>query len=114
MRIYLLAPWVALGPAMLATVPCQAQGNINAGRSPAQIFADTCAVCHGDDAKGKRELGAPNLTDPIWLYGSDRAAIVEGISNGRGGMMPAWAGRLDDVTIKALAVYVHSFGGGEK
>ena len=79
-----------------------------------KLFADNCAVCHGDDGKGKRELGTPNLTDAIWLYGSDKAAIVEGIWSGRGGMMPAWAGRLDDATIKALAVYVHSFGGGEK
>jgi cytochrome c oxidase cbb3-type subunit 3 len=79
-----------------------------------KVFADTCAVCHGADGKGNRELGTPNLADPIWLYGSDKAAVVESIWNGRGGMMPAWAGRLDEVTIKALAVYVHSFGGGEK
>jgi cytochrome c oxidase cbb3-type subunit 3 len=79
-----------------------------------KVYADNCVVCHGEDGKGKRELGAPNLTDPIWLFGSDKAAIVEGIWNGRGGVMPGWAGRLDDVTIKALAVYVHSFGGGEK
>ncbi len=77
-------------------------------------FADNCAVCHGDAGKGKRELGAPDLTDPIWLYASDKAAIVDGIWNGRGAVMPAWAGRLDDATIKALAVYVHTFGGGEK
>jgi cytochrome c oxidase cbb3-type subunit 3 len=79
-----------------------------------KIFADNCAACHGETGKGKRELGAPNLTDAIWLYGSDDAAIVDAVWNGRGGMMPAWAGRLDDVTIKALAVYVHSLGGGEK
>ena len=66
------------------------------------------------DGKGNSELGAPNLTDGIWLFGSDEASIVEAISNWRGGVMPAWAGRLDDVTIKALAVYVHSLGGGEK
>jgi cytochrome c oxidase cbb3-type subunit 3 len=80
----------------------------------AKIFADNCAVCHGETGKGKRELGAPNLSDPIWLYGADHPAIVNGIWNGRGGVMPAWVGRLDDVTIKALAVYVHSLGGGEK
>jgi cytochrome c oxidase cbb3-type subunit 3 len=79
-----------------------------------KVYADNCVVCHGEDGKGKHELGAPNLTDPIWLFGSDKAAIVEGIWNGRGGVMPGWAGRLDDVTIKALAVYVHSFGGGQK
>ena len=80
----------------------------------AKIFADICAGCHGPDGKGKRDIGAPNLTDAIWLYGSDKATIVETVTNGRGGVMPAWAGRLDDTTIKALAVYVFTFGGGEK
>jgi len=77
-------------------------------------FLDNCAVCHGEAGKGQRELGAPNLSDAIWLYGADKASVVNGIWNGRGGVMPAWAGRLDDATIKALAVYVHSLGGGEK
>ena len=77
-----------------------------------KIFADNCVACHGDDAKGKQDVGAPNLTDQIWLYGSDEKTIVETITNGRNGVMPAWTGRLDPTTIKALAVYVHSFGGG--
>jgi cytochrome c oxidase cbb3-type subunit 3 len=50
------------------------------GYNPAagkKIFADNCAACHGDDAKGKQDMGAPNLTDQIWLYGSDQATIVE-------------------------------------
>ncbi len=80
----------------------------------AKLFADNCAVCHGANGGGNRETGAPNLRDAIWLYGSSKASIVEGLINGRGGVMPAWAGRLDDTTIKALAVYVHSLGGGEK
>jgi cytochrome c oxidase cbb3-type subunit III len=79
-----------------------------------KVFADVCAACHGDDGKGKRDMGAPNLTDAIWLYGSDAQAIVDGLWNGRNGMMPAWSTRLDDSTIKALAVYVHTLGGGEK
>jgi cytochrome c oxidase cbb3-type subunit 3 len=78
-----------------------------------KIFADNCATCHGDDAKGKQDVGAPNLTDKIWLYGSDEATIIETITNGRGGVMPAWTGRLDPVTVKALAVYVHTLGGGK-
>ena len=77
------------------------------------VFADQCASCHGPDGKGKQEQGAPNLADEIWLYGGTRQAIVESIRTGRGGMMPAWAGRLDPVTIKSLAVYVHSLGGGK-
>lgn len=78
-----------------------------------KIFEDNCVTCHGDTGKGNQELGAPNLTDQIWLYGSDEASIVETITNGRSGVMPAWVGRLDPVTIKALTVYVHSLGGGK-
>jgi cytochrome c oxidase cbb3-type subunit 3 len=79
----------------------------------AKIFAENCAACHGDNAKGNPDIGAPNLTDPIWLYGSDEATLIETISSGRAGVMPAWEGRLDPVTIKAMAVYVHSLGGGK-
>ena len=78
------------------------------------LFAQNCVVCHGETGKGNRALGVPDLTDAIWLYASDKATIIEGIWNGRAGMMPAWAGRLDEPTIKALAVYVHTLGGGEK
>ena len=79
-----------------------------------KVFADNCALCHGPDGKGNRELGAPNLTDKIWLYASDKETIMEGIRNGRGAVMPAWNGRLNESTIKALTVYVYSLGGGEK
>ncbi|MGQ0681116.1 cytochrome-c oxidase, cbb3-type subunit III [Bradyrhizobium sp.] len=78
-----------------------------------KIFADNCASCHGDAGKGNPEMGAPNLTDKIWLFGSDEATLVDTITNGRAGVMPAWVGRLDPATIKALAVYVHSLGGGQ-
>ncbi len=77
------------------------------------IFDDNCAACHGPEAQGMAELGAPNLTDPIWLYGGDRSTLIETISYSRAGVMPAWTGRLDAVTIKELAVYVHSLGGGK-
>jgi len=79
----------------------------------AKMFADNCASCHGDAGKGNQELGAPDLTDKIWLYGSDEATLIETIGNGRAGVMPAWVERLDPATIKALAVYVHSLGGGK-
>ena len=78
-----------------------------------KIFAENCASCHGDKGKGNQELGAPDLTDKIWLYGSDEATLVETITNGRAGVMPAWIGRLDPSTIKALTVYVHTLGGGK-
>ncbi|WP_156256459.1 cytochrome-c oxidase, cbb3-type subunit III [Sandarakinorhabdus oryzae] len=79
----------------------------------AALFAENCASCHGPDGKGMREQGAPNLTDGIWLYGGDRATLTETIAKARYGVMPHWAGRLDPVTIKMLAAYVHSLGGGE-
>jgi cytochrome c oxidase cbb3-type subunit III len=79
----------------------------------AKLFADNCTSCHGDMGKGNQELGAPDLTDKIWLYGSEEATLLETIANGRAGVMPAWVDRLDPTTIKALTVYVHSLGGGK-
>jgi cytochrome c oxidase cbb3-type subunit 3 len=78
-----------------------------------KTFLDNCAVCHGEGGKGNRELGAPNLTDRIWLYGSDETTIVDGIANGHGNVMPAWVDRLDPATLKAVVVYVHTLGGGQ-
>lgn len=83
-----------------------------AGRGEA-VFAEQCAACHMEDGTGNQELGAPNLTDAIWLYGGDKADVVETVAKSRAGMMPAWTDRLDETTIKQLTVYVHSLGGGE-
>ena len=94
----------------LSGLPTGKESNATEG---AKIFAENCTSCHGDAGKGNQELGAPDLTDKIWLYGSDEATLIETISNGRAGVMPAWVGRLDPSTIKALAVYVHSLGGGK-
>jgi cytochrome c oxidase cbb3-type subunit 3 len=82
-------------------------------RRGAEIFATQCASCHGPDGKGLRQFGAPNLADAIWLYGKGRDAIKRQVNNPSMGVMPAWGGRLDPVTIKMLAAYVHSLGGGE-
>ena len=79
----------------------------------AALFAENCASCHGEDGKGNREMGAPNLTDAIWLYGGDRASLTQTIARARYGVMPHWSAKLDPVTIKMLAAYVHSLGGGE-
>jgi cytochrome c oxidase cbb3-type subunit 3 len=79
----------------------------------ALIFAEQCASCHGPDGKGDRTVGAPNLTDAIWLYGGDRQAIFATVWNARNGVMPGWSQRLDEVTLRKLAAYVHSLGGGE-
>lgn len=77
------------------------------------IYQENCAACHGEDLKGLREMGGPNLMGANYLYGKSLAAIKAQINNPRMGVMPAWEGRLDPATIKSLAVYVHSFGGGE-
>lgn len=79
----------------------------------AELFAANCAVCHGAEAKGSRQVGAPNLADAIWLYGGKREEVVASITQAHAGVMPAWGGKLDPVTIKMLAAYVHSLGGGE-
>jgi len=93
----------------LAGLPTRPGSDFEAGK---KLFADNCALCHGPDGKGNKEFGAPNLTDGIWLYGSDEATIIDVIANSRASVMPAWAGRLEPATIKALAVYVHTLGGG--
>ncbi len=94
----------------LAGLSTQPKADLPKGR---EIYAANCAACHGEAGKGNRELGAPDLTDAISLYGMDMAALTETIANSRAGVMPAWAGRLDATTIKALTVYVHSLGGGQ-
>lgn len=78
-----------------------------------ELYAAQCVTCHMADGKGNQELGAPNLTDAIWLYGGDQEAIYASIAHSRRGVMPAWQGRLDEATIAKLALYVHSLGGGE-
>ena len=79
----------------------------------AQLFAQNCAVCHGPNGTGNRTVGAPNLADAIWLYGGKREDIAAQVGKPHHGAMPAWGDRLDPVTIKMLAAYVHSLGGGE-
>ena len=79
----------------------------------AEIFAAQCSSCHGQDGTGDRALGAPNLTDGIWQFGGEYRDIYNTVYNARNAHMPAWGERLDEATIKALAVYVHSMGGGE-
>jgi cytochrome c oxidase cbb3-type subunit 3 len=71
------------------------------------------AACHGPQAKGDRQFGAPDLTDAIWLYGGDRDTLTVTIRNARYGVMPAWGQRLDPATVNMLTAYVHSLGGGE-
>ena len=87
-----------------------ANANMAAGE---KLYAENCAVCHGDKGQGDRTQGAPRLTSRIHLFGDDRAAIVAQINNPRHGVMPAWNTRLDAATIKSVTLYVHGLGGGE-
>lgn len=77
------------------------------------VFSEQCASCHQASGKGDYELGSPDLTDAIWLYGGSREEVQRTIANARNGVMPAWEDKLDEVTRKQLAVYVHALGGGE-
>ena len=89
-------------------------GGDAAAQRGAAVFAANCVACHGPSGKGGRQFGAPNLSDAIWLYGGSQAEVVASVTNAHAGVMPAWGQRLDPVTIKMLATYVHSLGGGEK
>ncbi len=84
-----------------------------AATAGAVLFADNCVACHGEAGLGDRAQGAPNLTDAVWLYGGSRETLTESISKARFGVMPAWAGKLSEDEIRAVATYVHSLGGGE-
>jgi cytochrome c oxidase cbb3-type subunit 3 len=79
----------------------------------AVIYAENCAACHGEAGEGNRDLGAPTLTDAIWLYGGDKDAITYQIVNARAGVMPNWNARLSEADIRSVAIYVHGLGGGE-
>lgn len=90
----------------------QAKDQAAAARG-ATVFGDNCAACHGKGGKGNMELGAPDLTDGVWLYGGSKDQIVAQVWRPKMGVMPAWEGRLDPATIKMLTIYVHSLGGGQ-
>jgi len=80
-----------------------------------EAFATSgCSACHGPDAHGMHALGAPNLTDKVWLYGSSEATIIETITKGRNNQMPAWKEFLGEAKVHLLAGYVYSLTGGDK
>jgi len=84
--------------------------NIEQMKAGREIFLTTCAACHGEDGKGNREVGAPNLTDQHWVYGGDLQTIINTIHGGRQGHMPTWDERLTPAEIKILSLYVNSLG----
>jgi len=79
----------------------------------AALFAEQCAACHGPNGGGMEALGAPNLTDAIWLYGREVADIRQQIWNPQHGVMPGFVDRLAPEDIKMVSLYVHSLGGGQ-
>jgi cytochrome c oxidase cbb3-type subunit 3 len=88
-------------------------GKAKATPEGTKIFQEQCVACHHADGKGNLEMGAPNLTDGLWLYGGSHDAVYRSIFYARNGSMPAWGERLDDATIKMLTLYVHTLGGGK-
>jgi cytochrome c oxidase cbb3-type subunit 3 len=87
------------------TLIADAQANATGQR----LYANSCAMCHGSDARGA--IGFPNLADDDWLYGSSFETVMQSIANGRAGVMPVMVGGLDDSAIAELVVYVQSLSG---
>ncbi|MEL6586343.1 MAG: cytochrome-c oxidase, cbb3-type subunit III [Pseudomonadota bacterium] len=83
------------------------------GDAAETLYVENCASCHGDAGLGDREIGAPNLTDAIWLYGGSPEDVEYTIRNARFGIMPPWGERLGEAQVRAVSAYVHSRGGGE-
>ncbi|MDE2385351.1 MAG: cytochrome-c oxidase, cbb3-type subunit III [Alphaproteobacteria bacterium] len=79
----------------------------------AQIFTDNCAACHGANGEGNQDMGAPRLSDQIWLYKGTAEAITAQVTNPRHGVMPAWEPQLGPDKVKELAAYVISLGGSK-
>lgn len=75
-----------------------------------EVYTANCVACHGENAKGQHDLGAPDLTDANWIYGGDLQSVVNSIHGGRQGHMPSWEGRLSPTYIKLLTLYVGTLG----
>ncbi|MBK8889310.1 MAG: cytochrome-c oxidase, cbb3-type subunit III [Dechloromonas sp.] len=88
--------------------------SVRAAKGKEAFTSAGCVGCHGMDGKGMQAIGAPNLTDKVWLYGSSEATIVETITNGRQNKMPAWKEFLGDGKVQVLTAYVFSLSQGAK
>ncbi len=77
------------------------------------LYVANCAVCHQTNGEGHKQFGTPNLSDEIWLHGSDEFDISMSIKFGRGNVMPAWAEKLSETQIRQVTLFVHQLGGGE-
>lgn len=79
-----------------------------------ETFTAVCAACHGPDGKGNQAVGAPNLTDNVWLYGGTEKTIIETVTNGRNNQMPAWKDFLGDGKVHLLSAYVYGLSNNAK
>jgi len=89
-----------------------AHDSARAARGRAAFATAGCSGCHGPDAKGLHAVGAPNLTDPVWLYGSSEATVIETIGKGRSNKMPAHKDFLGEAKVHLLAAYVYGLAQG--
>lgn len=111
-RMGMMPPWSALGEETVKNLAQYVSGlsgqphDATAAAAGKTAFESTCGACHGPEGKGNPQLGAPNLSDDVWLYGGTPAAIEASIRDGRQGHMPAWTPRLSDDDIHVLAGYV--------
>ncbi len=111
-RSGVMPPWASLGADNVKNLAQYVLSLSGAPHDAAKAAAGqplfaTCAACHGADGKGNQALGAPNLTDHIWLHGGSVADIEKSIGEGRQGHMPAWSPRLSDEQIRVVAAYVY-------
>jgi cytochrome c oxidase cbb3-type subunit 3 len=88
--------------------------SVRASKGKDAFASAGCLGCHGPEGKGMHALGAPNLTDKVWLYGSSEATIMDTINNGRQNKMPAWKEFLGDAKVHLLSAYVLSLNQGAK
>jgi cytochrome c oxidase cbb3-type subunit 3 len=95
-------------PTVAGQVPA---AKIEAGKA---VFSANCVTCHGDDARGKQDLGAPDLTDRNWIYGGDAESIFTTVWSGRQGHMPSWDGRLSPLDRKILTLYLVDLRRGDR
>ncbi len=98
---------------LAAYVLSLSEGGADPASDAGVLYADNCASCHGEQGEGLTDLGAPNLRDFVWLYGGELEAVAGQIAQPKHGVMPAFVARLDDPTIRMLALYVHGLGGGQ-
>lgn len=112
-RQAVMPPWPQLGDDNIRNVAHYVMSLSNKQHDAAraekgkEVFATNCVACHGADGKGNQAMGAPNLTDDVWLYGGGETTIIETVSKGRNGHMPAWGEFLGDGKIHLLAAYVY-------